>query len=302
MGGNARQDANETLLQMRIPGSWVDFFRYRHADFELELASGERLSVRCPVVDRPKSRRSFVFAFHKSGSVLLNGMIDDLCRFAKVPVLNLPEILFRKGVKWAEVASVPAGLFDQEGVVFSGFRHMPGKAFSIRFREDDAVILLVRDPRDILVSLYFSMKFSHSLPKAGGVRNRLEEQRKTAESMEIDDYVIDAAPALKKQYDSYRKGLLERDDIDTRIFRYEEVIFEKERWMADLAEHLGLALPEAQRKRIVAKHDVVPEREDPSSHVRRVAPGDHAEKLSQETIAYLNEFFREVVSPFGYSL
>lgn len=287
---------------MQIPASWIDRLRYRHTPVELTLASGEPLALRCPVGGGARSGRSFVFALHKSGSVLLNGIVADLALAARVPNLNVPEILFRKGVKWKDVTSVPPSLFGREGVVFSGFRQMPQAPFEIGFGKGDKAALLVRDPRDILVSLYFSMKFSHSLPKSGGVRDRLVKIRKATETMEIDDYVLDAATSLTRQYELYREGLLGRDDVAIRIFRYEDVIFEKERWVAELAAHFEFEVAEAKKRRIAARYDLVPEKEDPSSHVRRVAPGDHVEKLAPETIATLNEIFRETVAPFGYSL
>lgn len=287
---------------MQIPASWIDRLRHRHARVDLGLASGGTLAIRCPIGVSGRSGRNFVFALHKSGSVLLNGIVGELAFAAKVPNLNVPEILFRKGVKWKEIASVPPALFDRRGVVFSGFRQMPQSPFEIGFRECDKAALLVRDPRDILVSLYFSMKFSHSLPKAGAVRDRLIKIRQVAESTGIDAYVLDAASALARQYYLYREGLLRRGDLDVRVFRYEDVVFDKVRWVADLAAFFEFDIAEAKKRKIASSYDIVPDTEDPSAHVRRVAPGDHLDKLAPETIARLNDLFRENVAPFGYAL
>jgi hypothetical protein len=290
------------IPMMKIPASWIERLRHRHSRVDLRLVSGETLALSCPVGRGDAGGRGFVFALHKSGSVLLNGIVSDLARAAGAPNCNVPEVLFRKGVKWKDVAAVPPDLFGRKGVIFSGFRRMPRAPFEIGFGAGDRAALLVRDPRDILVSLYFSIKFSHSIPKDGGMRDRLVELRKEAEQTLIDDYVIDGAPRLARQYDLYREGLMGRGDSVLRVFRYEDVIFEKERWVADLADLFGFAVPEAKRRKIAARYDLVPEKEDPSSHVRRVAPGDHREKLSPATIAKLDEIFRETVAPFGYAL
>lgn len=44
---------------------------------------------------------SFAFSMHKSGSSLLNGMIEAVCSQANVPSISVPDILFMHGVPGA---------------------------------------------------------------------------------------------------------------------------------------------------------------------------------------------------------
>ena len=90
-------------------------------------------------------------------------------------------------------------------------------------------------------------------------------------------------------------------DDKLKVFRYEDVIFEKRRWLSELVELVGLEVDEEVIHSIADKHDVRPEVEDERRHVRRVTPGDHKEKLQQKTIDRLNGLFADQLDRFGYA-
>ena len=54
------------------------------------------------------------------------------------------------------------------GRVYGGFRSMPLVFAQSELYRRSRKILLVRDPRDALVSEYFSLAYSHGLPEAEG--------------------------------------------------------------------------------------------------------------------------------------
>ena len=53
---------------------------------------------------------------------------------------------------------------------------------------------------------------------------------------------------------------------------------------------------------MAAQNDIRPVEEDMSKHIRKGTPGDHREKLQKETIAKLNDIFRDTCSFYGYDL
>jgi len=269
---------------------------------KLGLTSGDSLTVRPPRGHGGPETRRFVFALHKSGSVLLNRIVEDLAAEGGRPVFNLPELLFRKGIPFKDLEKVPADLFLPGGVVYAGFRNLPKDPCRIGLEKGGKVVLMVRDPRDILVSLYFSMKKSHSVPKSGSSREKLLQIRERVEAVTLEQFVESSCRRLRKRLRKYRNGLVLSETAETRVFRYEDVIFEKARWVADLAEFLEIEVSPERAEEIAARHDRRPEREDPSAHVRRVAPGDYREKLSDETIEMLNRELGEVSGYFGYDL
>lgn len=252
-------------------------------------------------VENPKGESTyFVFALHKSGSVLLNAMIRELAAIAKVPFIDVPGLLFSKGLMIGEVSNLCGGLFDQEGVCFGGFRHIAPPALGVNLTETSRSVLLVRDPRDMLVSHYFSMLKSHAIPQAGKVRAFMLGAREQAGQTSIDTYVIEKAGFFVKQFERYEIDLLRDHSERTKIYRYEDVIFEKATWLADMNDWFGWGVDRGTTDKIAASHDVRPEQEDAAKHVRRVVPGDHRNKLQPETIAKLDEMFGPVVERFGY--
>lgn len=268
----------------------------------LELASGSEFSFRRPKGNDDPGDRRFVFAMHKSGSVLLNRIIDDLADVAGVPVFNFPELLFRKGIQFQDIEKAPADLFTAGGIIYAGFRNIPKDPCRLDLDRGGKAIFMVRDPRDILVSLYFSMKHSHSIPQSGSAREKLLEIRENMESVSVDDYARKGARRIRRRLRKFRKNLLRNDHIDARVFRYEDVIFEKEKWVADIAGFLDLEVPGSEIAAIAERHDRRPEKEDPTSHIRRVSPGDFREKLSEETIEYLSSELDRITRSFGYDL
>ena len=227
-------------------------------------------------------------------------MLQDLALAANTPFVDVPGLRFQKGFRLNDVSNECGGLLNEPGVCFGGFRHFPPTALGLNLTPFSRSVLLVRDPRDILVSHYFSMLKSHAVSEKGEVRERLLSAREEAGNVDIDSYVIEKAGFFVKQFVLYRSQLLGREEIPVKVFRYEEVIFEKARWLTEINEWFGWEVKDSVVEKIAKRHDLRPESENESQHVRKVTPGDHREKLKQETIGALTETFKDIVKPFGY--
>ncbi len=68
----------------------------------------------------------------------------------------------------------------------------------------------------------------------------------------------------------------------------------------DLTQYLRIPLRDGQATAVAAQQDIIPDEEDPTKHVRRARPGDHREKLQPETIAYLDDAFRDILAKYDY--
>jgi hypothetical protein len=87
-----------------------------------------------------------------------------------------------------------------------------------------------------------------------------------------------------------------------RLYRYEDVIFDKLTWTQDMLDYLKFDVPARLVEAVVARNDIVPDDEAPLEHIRHVTPGDHRHKLQPQTIAALNEVFGGVLERFGYDV
>jgi hypothetical protein len=238
----------------------------------------------------------FVFAIHKSGSVMQDKIMEDICADFQIPMISIAKTAFQQGIEEGAFEKDICEIFRKKGYCYYGFRYLPRylKGFDLSsFKK----ILLIRDPRDIVVSHYFSMKKSHTVPE-GEVGKKLLELRKELAHLELDDYVLEKAQGFNNILKTY--GTIEDENL--KLFRYEDIIFKKQQWVQYILNFLGLEMPEDEIKAIAAKHDVFPTSENQSAHIRKVTPGDYKDKLKPETIKQLNDCFKEVLEKYGYEL
>ncbi|MGH8047115.1 MAG: sulfotransferase domain-containing protein [Chthoniobacterales bacterium] len=263
---------------------------------DIRLQNGSTLSLE---IAPPSDRESFfVFGVHKGGSVMINKILGFINAELGIPEILIPMSAFKQGLPDAAFMNAPEldEVLFPTGYCYRTFRYFPPFLENF-FTTPRRSIILVRDPRDILTSLYFSVTGSHSITggEAGEVQMRGREQY---QDKDIDTFALENIGFVRDEFASY-EPLLASDR--TRLYRYEDIIFTKAEWIADMLEFLGESLPEASIRRILDEVDSIPKRERVGRHRRKVIPGDHKEKLQQATIAKLDEAFRDVFARYGYA-
>jgi hypothetical protein len=233
----------------------------------------------------------FIVGLLKSGSTLLNRIMRPLTAAAGLTYRSPAGEMFERGLNFND-ASVD---FDPSGYAYGGFRDLP---WPLPPFAAERTVLLVRDPRDALTSLYFSLAYSHAPPGAkdsAGLLRAFEAGRDRVRGMSIDDFVLWEAPAHARSIGRTLENAPRR-----RLYRYEDVIFDKRAWAEDMVGYLGLSPPSRLIANVVARNDIVPSHEAPLEHIRQVRPGDHRGKLRPETIAALDMSFSDVMRTMGY--
>jgi hypothetical protein len=257
-------------------------------------ANNQEMVIEIPAASKYPS--FFVFAMHKSGSVMQDKILEEVCAEFEIPMISIAKTAFKQGIEEGAFEQNICEIFQETGYCYYGFRYFPQylKEFNLSgFKK----ILLIRDPRDIVVSHYYSMKKSHTVPQ-GEVGQKLLELRDELAHTEVDEYVLKKAPGFKNILKNY--GIIE--DEKFKLFRYEDIIFNKQEWVQNILDFLGLELPEDRVKAIAAKHDIFPSAENQNTHIRKVTPGDYKNKLKPETIEQLNDCFKEVLEKYGYEV
>lgn len=250
---------------------------------------------------RPGHSSLFVFSFVKCGSTMLTNMMEDALSAAGKPHVNIPRIFFHSGVP-PEVWRTRAALRQiiSPGMSYVGFRALPEFLTTEMLVRSKSVVLL-RDPRDALVSAYFSFGpgGSHPLPGKGkgAWAKKMTSKRAADSGTTIDDWVLRRAPHFCKEFMRYSACM---GAPYMKLFRYEDVVFRKEQLLEDIFGYFDLRLPE-NAAAIAKRHDIIPLQEDPSRHIRKATPGDHLEKLQPETIAELDRILRDPLNVYGYS-
>ncbi len=235
---------------------------------------------------------AYIFAFAKSGSTLLDNMVSAYCHEIGVPTFSLYNTAFDQGVLTQEIDSDAVVCFQKTGCIYTGFRHFPFFNLDVH---DAPTILLVRDPRDMIVSMYYSILKSHVIPR--GI-SRLAQNREDAEQLDINEFVVQNIGSYVAYFRRYKEALA-RSDLT--VYRYEDVIYQKKKWLSDVVVKLGLEQHPKRLSAIAKRFDVIPITENQNEHIRQVHPGNHKRKLSNQTIQELNQSLSDFLEYFDYA-
>lgn len=176
-------------------------------------------------------------------------------------------------------------------------------------------ILNVRDPRDVLTSLYYSFVYSHpKIPVPGGF-NPDDDLRSQWEKEGIDAFVIRNVEEYKRRYDILCNQVVGKKNL--LLLKYEDMVLNYGVWLEKYISMFMEIRPVRYRtynmfgralnlKRIYNKlyklyiNEFKVSSEDPKQHKRQMLPGDYKRKLKTETIEILNREFSSIIKIFGY--
>lgn len=158
-----------------------------------------------------------------------------------------------------------------------------------------AVVLQLRDPRDVLTSLYYSTAFSHAL-----INRKVIRRRQAAQQMSVDEYVLANSDEVLRIYRRYCDKLVGAPGV--LFLKYEHMVADFRDWLGQLSTHVGLSHQRDILDALLAEADFEVEYEDKYSQRRQVTPGDHRRKLAPETIRTLNQQFEPILEALHYEI
>ena len=159
-------------------------------------------------------------------------------------------------------------------------------------------IFQIRDPRDILVSEYYSLAWIH--PTEG---TQLDDRRQELQKISVDEYVLQQSESSSWPLEEKFKPLLERelDAARETIVTYEEMVTDFPKWVDKVLPPFHIRFQKIAALKLAWRYrnefNVVSES---MTHKRRITPGDHRRKLRPSTIEKLNQRFENVLTRFGY--
>lgn len=241
-----------------------------------------------PTSDRPSVMH---FTLHKCASVYLQTKLHMLAEQIGLTPLDLDGYFF-------DSAQPQPFTVQRRGFFYGPFRSLDD-AFGVRREWPDLrgykIIVVIRDPRDVLTSLYYSMAYSHRTPR-GDARDSFLAMRQEVQQIDIDQHVRQEARVFLPRYRSYFRLA---QQYDVHLTTYEQLVTNPDAWRESLLAYLGVVMSRWRKRRLISAADFAVKRENPAAHMRQVQPGDHARKLRPDTIAWLNAEFAEVLDWYG---
>ena len=229
-----------------------------------------------------------VHSLHKSASMFLFKFFDHVCREIDVPLYSINH------------AQPNHDSVNQS--MDRSFVYCPERSFDVagfRFPQlKQRHLFQVRDPRDILVSEYFSLGWRH---RDHHWNDAEKQRRETIQTLTIDQYAIGEAESTKQPLLSrYLPLLAELEKPTTYVIKYETMVSRFPDWLRTVLPVIGLKNDgDVDHLARHYRHEFQPDAGQ-YAHKRSVAAGDHQRKLQPQTIAILNERFRPILSALGY--
>ena len=189
-------------------------------------------------------------------------------------------------------------VFKPHGYAYSVFG---GMIEGIPQLESYRTVLMIRDPRDILVSGYYAVAYSHFSPGQTAKKQQFMALRQQAQSDDIDDYVRQQCDRLCDIFWRYQNLLVEPYP-NVYVTRFEDMVSDFPRWLSALLEHCELEISDSFYQTLLAEHvRLTPRTENVKRHVRKGIVGDYLEKLHPSTIDYIQLKYTEILRIFKYS-
>ncbi len=187
--------------------------------------------------------------------------------------------------------------------------HIP--ALSKHLREpfppaNSRVFIMRRDPRDALVSMYYSLAFSHgeSAMLTGKTSNELDERRSRMQKIGVYRWIAStlAEPDNKEVVDEFANcANLLRDYPQIVDLPYELLLSDPRHWLTTFVKYAGFddVVDKSWYNTMIRQFEV-PETEDVNRHKRRMTPGNWKEVFDQQLSLLINERVGEQMVQLEY--
>lgn len=231
------------------------------------------------------------FTVHKSASTFIKHTIIKIIGNEELVPINLGGLLsLEDQIKHYNNKALMSKVLKEKGFyyIFRSYNDFPDLN---KFK----ILLVLRDPRDVLTSHYFSTLFNHPLS-----RIEVIEDREKYSNLSIDEFVLKYAIELAAEYADYCNYLLPRENV--LLLKYEDMVERFPSWLHKLSAFLTPINKEDVLNKIIDETSFVVKKEDKNSFIRNIKPGDHKNKLRPETIDALNKLFYSSMLKLGYEI
>ncbi len=283
-----KQLANQLKRSIRRAGPKTEFRR---------TAGESPIQIECGFKN---SKSAFVVhGLHKSATMFLYQFFADLCSQIDTPIFSIHN-------QTPDHQTVDETI--EQSFVLCPVRSFDTQKFSFPLLNCTRHMFQIRDPRDVLVSEYYSIGWRHSV--AGWSQEDLE-RRELIRTLSVDEYAmrepeISTYPLIDRIQPLIQRTSMSKTNLPSQtdhfITKYETMVTDFPQWVSTVLPALDIESSGGFAASLVEKYRNDFRADDNNSgHRRNVTPGDHREKLAGKTVETLNQRFASVLTAFEYN-
>ncbi len=248
-----------------------------------------------------KPYSAIFYTTHKCASTFVYRLFDVILKNSDYEFVDYAGVIFGAGNKLnieipyeGFLEQAYSDLYCLRGKIYGpqrGYLDFPG-------RNNFKHIFFLRDPRDVLVSAYFSLGFTHAEPLNNLHRNKFIQKRKNIQEKNIDSYVLKEAEEwiypLYKQYKELRTT------AKSYIYlKYDLFVEDTPEFIKKICELLDLH-PSQQDINLLTQEASPVQNSEVMKHRRSGKTGQYREKLHPSTVEKLNQILSDVLSDWDF--
>lgn len=254
--------------------------------------------------NRNKSRSSVLFfTTHKCASTFVTALLDELADQSDYETLNHEAAYWELGDQVDEsnmhicdfLTQNYDALFRKHGEIYGPLR------FAVDFpgRKNFKHIFFFRDPRDVLVSMYYSFGFTHPEPINSEVRQRFLKDRAEIQAQGIDDFVLSrAAGNLIPIFQGFRE--LAETAPGALFLTYDEFSQHTDVFLRKVTDYLEIDLSEESIEKLSNFASPIQKGAPKLEHKRSGKSGQWKNELKPETADELNRILAPILDYWGF--
>ena len=242
----------------------------------------------------------YFYTFHKCASSLFSGYVLK-------NVKNLTHVDYAMQI-YSGKMNADEKLIFEEGCLYGPIRisadpmspvykRLVAPTSKHEFIQDKIAIFCVRDPRDILISSYYSFGYIHGFSPVKEIRERQETIRDRIKSQSIDEYVLESVDTQIELFETLHNlaNACER----CVILKYEDMINNFHLFITQLCKYVAI---EENVIHEIYKRSRPQLKEDIHAHKRSGQTGGFRSKLKEQTIEALNSKLEKTLETFKYEI
>jgi len=162
--------------------------------------------------------------------------------------------------------------------------------------------VILRDIRDALISLYFSLKISHPI-----ISENVAEGRRKLKELSFEDGFLNILRTRGRSFANIQHSWLPAcEKGDALLVRYEDLLMDEQRMFAKIIEHCQIDVKPSELKKIVQENSFENKTgrskgiEDIQSHYRKGITGDWRNHFTERIKDEFKQKFGELLIKTGY--